>query len=109
MKKSWCFVFFFIFLIVGMSFAIAQASDEASTQESEQSKIIKASQCLDEKINTRTCSSLSSEEAIFSLLALKKCKEKVESDSRNNGECWPNSGCKIKTTAQTVLALNSVD
>ena len=102
MKKSLCFAVFFALLLFGMVSLPAQENNV-----SEQSKVDLAYKCLNEKIDAQTCASISSEEKIFSLLALKKCGAEVESDSRNNGECWPSGVCKIKTTAQAVLALKN--
>ena len=69
-----------------------------------ESQIDKAYECLEEKVKDR-CDSLSSEERIFSLLAIKECKDEIITDSQND-ECWPGSGCRIKTTAQAILALD---
>jgi len=63
--------------------------------------------CLENKVEGN-CDSLSSEEKIFSLLAIGECKEDVLDDSEDN-ECWPSSGCTIKTTAQAILALDNVN
>ena len=66
----------------------------------------KGYECLETKV-AGECSSLSTEERIFSLLAIDRCKTEVLEDSQNN-ECWPRSDCKIKTTAQAILALSLV-
>lgn len=59
--------------------------------------------CLESKIEDK-CSSLSAEEKIFSLLSVGQCKDEVLSDALN-GECWPKSGCRLRTTALAMLAL----
>lgn len=69
-------------------------------------KINSAYTCLENRVKDN-CNSLSPEEKIFSLLAIEECKDEVIADSANN-ECWPKSGCRIKTTAQAVLALDKV-
>lgn len=65
----------------------------------------KAYDCLDDKV-TGKCSSLSTEEKIFSVLAIGKCKSELNSEALN-GECWPASSCKLKTTAQAILAVGT--
>ncbi len=95
MKKSIIIILFL--LIVSQMFFITAQDDTVSE---------KAYACLEDNVEGR-CSSLSTEEKIFSLLTIDRCKTELMSDSSND-ECWPNSGCRIKTTAQTVLALNSL-
>jgi len=88
-------VILFIFLLM-ISLVVAQ---DATVSE-------KGYACLEDKV-TGKCSSLSSEEKIFSLLTIDRCKTEVLNDATDE-ECWPDSGCKVKTTAQAILALNSV-
>lgn len=94
MKKNWAFILILFFLL---PIAIAQ-----------QAEVDKAIKCLEDKIDDGKCSSLSTEEKIFSLLAVQKCESELLSDSKNSYECWPKSGCTIKQTAQAILALDSV-
>lgn len=75
-----------------------------STEEEEKKE--KAYQCLEDKVEGN-CDSLSTEEKIFSLLAINECKAEVITDSSDEG-CWPADSCRLKTTAQAVLALDSV-
>lgn len=96
MKKKGIF-FVFLFLLILSSFFIAAANQTET----------KAYSCLEEKV-TDKCSTLSTEEKIFSLLAIDRCKTELISDSLAE-ECWPDVGCKIKTTAQAILALNRVN
>jgi len=91
-----------IFLIL-ISFSLLQAQVN-STEE--QQKIDKAYSCLVDKVEGK-CLSLSPEEKIFSLLAINQCKAEVINDSSDE-ECWPAENCRLKTTAQAVLALDSV-
>ncbi len=65
----------------------------------------KAYKCLEDKV-TGKCSSLSTEEKIFSVLAIGKCKSELNTEALN-GECWPASSCKLKTTAQAILAVGT--
>ena len=69
-----------------------------------QTQVSKAYSCLSKQVAAKGCDKLSTQEMIFSKLAVGKCgKELSSSVSQNN--CWPNSGCKIKDTAQAILAL----
>ncbi len=87
-------------LIISLIFIPLIIADEVDD------KINNAYTCLENKV-AGNCNSLSSEEKIFSLLAIEECKDEVISNSANN-ECWPSSGCNLKTTAQAVLALDNV-
>lgn len=98
MKKS---VLFIIFLLC-ISVVIAQ--DENVTIDASQQKVDKAYECLRNKVEGK-CGSLSIEEKIFSALAVGECSNELVVDSLSN-ECWPSSGCKLKTTAQAILALD---
>ena len=70
----------------------------------EEAQIEKAYTCLENKINASNCSSLTFEERVFSLLATGKCEQQVSVDNSSNN-CWPKSSCKVKDTAQAILAL----
>ena len=96
MKKKGIFSVFLLLLILSSFFV--SAANQTDT---------KAYACLESKV-TDKCSTLSTEEKIFSLLAIDRCKTELISDSLA-GECWPSVGCKIKTTAQAILALNRVN
>lgn len=97
-KKVFLFSLLIILLISVIPFVLADEND------TEEFKVNKAYDCLEEKVKDK-CSSLSCEEKIFSLLAVSECKNELIDDSIDN-ECWSKSGCKIKTTAQAILALN---
>jgi len=103
MKKR---VFIFIFLLLALiPFLVADENEITISEETdEDDKVEKAYDCLKDKIEDRECDDLSLEEQIFSLLAVGKCRSEVNDDSKSD-ECWPKSGCKIKTTAQAILAL----
>ena len=88
----------FLFLLVLSIFFVS--ADNSTVQD-------KAYSCLTNKVNNN-CASLSTEEKIFSLLAIGQCKNELVSDA-SNGECWPSSGCTIKTTAQAILALSKIN
>ena len=80
----------FLFLI---PFIVAQNE----TSSSDQTKINQAYDCLEDKIIGK-CSSLSSEEKVFSLLSVGRCKSEVVADLEKN----------TKTTAQAILALDNI-
>jgi len=95
------FVFMFMFLLISISLICA----------SENEQVEKAYSCIESKINQSNCSaSFSFEEKVFSLLATGnlKCQNAtmLENVSSSTSLCWPKSGCKLKPTAQAVLALN---
>jgi hypothetical protein len=94
MKKERVFILLIVLLIINLSFVFA--ADNVSVSQ-------RGYDCLQSKVEGK-CSSLASEEKIFSLLALGQCKDELVSDSYD-GDCWPKSGCKIKATAEAMLAL----
>src|SRR3989344_3586306 len=103
MKKEVLFLFLFMVLV----FAILSSVNAALNTTQEKQKIDLAYTCLKDKVNTSTlCSSLTTEEKIFTLLAVNQCKTELISDSSNSEECWPTGNCRLKTTAQAVLALD---
>jgi hypothetical protein len=99
MKKKVLFIFLSL-LVLSLLFVSAQ-------NETQTDAATKGYACLESRVKDQ-CSSLSTEEKIFSVLAVGKCKTELNSDSVGNA-CWPKpeSSCKIKTTAQAVLALGS--
>ncbi|MBI2448759.1 hypothetical protein HYV49_00505 [Candidatus Pacearchaeota archaeon] len=67
--------------------------------------------CLYDKVKNN-CDSLTVEQQSFSLLALahtdvvNECKDALLAKSRRNeGECWPKEGCKLRETSLAALAL----
>ena len=101
-------VVLFTFLILSIISA-AIISAQAWTSE-------EAYSCFESKAKGRCLLSASSfEDKIFTLLALSykrsfqsECKPEIYALSKNDGECWPKSSCKIKDTALAVIALNNV-
>jgi len=83
-KNKFIFGILIVFLLLSISFTLATETQARS--------------CLINKINEKKCSTLSTEEQIFSLLTASKCKSEVESILEKNP----------KTTAQAILALNEV-
>ncbi len=98
MKKKGIF-FAFLLILIWSAFLVTAANQTNAD--------VKAYSCLENKVKDQ-CSTLSTEEKIFSLLAIERCKTEVLSDSLAD-ECWPDVGCKIKTTAQAILALRRVN
>jgi hypothetical protein len=93
MKKK---VFFILTILLVSSLCLITSVEETV--------VTKATSCLNDKINSQGCNSLSTEEKIFSLLSVGECKEELLKDSTLN-KCWPSSDCSLKTTAQAILAL----
>jgi len=99
-------VILLVTLIFITSFIIAvennsenQTGTQITSVSNEETKINKAYQCLENKVKDK-CSSLSSEEKVFSLLAIEKCKDEVLSDSKYKSD--------LKYTAQAIFALDKV-
>lgn len=99
MKKS---VLFILILLFSLTFILAE--DNLTTTDNSIEQVNNAYDCLNDRVSGQ-CSSLSIEEKIFTVMATGQCKDELVADSLS-GECWPNSGCKIKTTAQAILALS---
>ncbi len=98
MKK--CVVVLLVFsLLLSLSFVLAEENITDA-----QTKIDQAYDCLDSKVSGK-CGTIALEEKIFTLLANGQCKDELIAAS-SSGECWPNSGCNIKQTAQAILALS---
>jgi len=103
MKKRVMYSLVILFFI--LTFPLIFAENVTVDSEDANTKVQAAYTCLNDKIDNQGCSDLSSEERIFSLLAVKECKSQVLDDAKND-KCWPESSCKIKTTAQAILALS---
>ncbi|VVB83684.1 Uncharacterised protein [uncultured archaeon] len=96
MNKRVCFLF--LLGLVLCSLFAAAANDTTTDIQT------KAYACLGNKVNGH-CSSLSTEEKIFSLLSIGQCKSELLSDSFST-QCWPEQKCTVKSTAQAILALS---
>ncbi len=108
MKKRRLFAFLFIFLLMGFLFVSAENSTSpgeitTGTDSDSNDLVDKAYDCLESKIDSKGCQALTTQEKIFSLLALGKCKQELADEAKDN-QCWPKSGCDVKTTAQAMLA-----
>ena len=85
MKKG--VVLFGLLLLISFSLVIAQ-EDTACDEGDESCKIKEALSCLNDKIDDKGCSSLSSEERVFSLLAVGECRTEVKSDSKFRSDIY---------------------
>ncbi len=94
MKKREVVKLFIILLI--LSLVIVSAENDTS--------IDNGYQCLKDKVKDK-CSSLSSEELAFTVLATGDCKSELE-DKMAEENCWPSSGCRLKETALSIMALS---
>jgi hypothetical protein len=79
-----------LLLVLSLPLILAQ-------NETEQTKVNKAYQCLTDKVSGK-CSQLSSEEKVFSALATGLCRSDLTSDSKFKTE--------VKYTSQAIIALN---
>ena len=92
MKKSALFGILIMLLIFTLTFTIAEENESIDDA---------AYACLESKVEGKCSSStLSSEDKVFSLLALGECKDEVISDSKYKSD--------VKFTAQAILALNNI-
>ncbi len=93
-------IFFAFLLIVILSAFLAAAANQTEAD-------VKGYACLEDKV-TDKCSTLTTEEKIFSLLSIERCKTELVAESLAD-ECWPDVDCSVKTTAQAILALRHVN
>lgn len=100
-------VMFLIILLLALPIIFAEDNN------GDTDKVEKGYYCLKEKVNGN-CDALSVEEQAFSLLALAydsglkgECKSALLGKSKNE-ECWPSSGCRLRDTALSILALNNI-
>jgi hypothetical protein len=98
MKREVMFIFIFVFFLLSVSLIYA----------SEEDQVQKAYSCLETRINQTNCStSFSFEDKAFSFLATGdlRCQKEIMLQNLSN-QCWPKSGCDVKSTAQAILGLN---
>ncbi len=107
MKKR-ALIIFGLFLFIVASGFVASADNESLENMTESERVDLAYTCLSDSIAEQNCSRLSLEEQIFSLLSVGECYDEVMDASRLE-ECWPKTGCDIKTTSLAVLALDNVN
>ncbi len=95
MKREVVFVLLFISILPFLNFTLAAEEDKVELGYS----------CLEKSINQTGCSSLNFEGKVFAYLASGLCGKELSEDNQSN-QCWPKAGCKLKSTAQAILALN---
>ena len=97
MMKSEVLLFgiFFVFSIFLLSLMSAELND---------TQISKAYTCLENK--TANCST-SVADNIFTLLSIKKCKNKVLQAS-NNGECWPTWSLQCQADSTGIICIKRI-
>jgi len=110
MKKREIFVFVLIVVLLS-SFAIAQSSNSSTTnkEDSESKKINNAYDCLKEQIKNNK--EIALKDAIFGVLAVGSndiLLKKIEEEKKSDRDCWPKADCKIRESAQMLLAYDRI-
>ena len=101
----------FLSIVFMNGFALAAnetKSDNKDLSQTSKEGVDKGYACLSNIVKSK--SSLSLQEAVFSVLALggeKNILEVIEKEK--NGVCWPKSGCKLKESAQVSLAYDRIN
>ena len=104
MKKRKIFCFVLIVVLLG-SFVIAQSDNDIS----EEKKIDNAYSCLNNEI--KTAEKILLQDAIFGVLAVGSNEillKKIDEEKKSDEDCWPKADCKIKETAQVLLAYDRI-
>ncbi len=94
-----------VLTIVLVVILFASLISVSAAVEGEEAKIDKAYQCLKDRIDD--ASKLSFIESVFGTMALGKYDGlfgNITKEKKNNEWCWPAAGCKLKETAQVLLA-----
>lgn len=98
--------FLLITLILSVSFALAE--------DTEEQKIQKAYEWVFAKVAERGCNALSTEEKVFVLLATGQCEDALKNSAKtvnSQQQCFTPTGtgtsCDLKSTAQAALALEN--
>ena len=105
MKKRAVLMSVFLLSLIFIALLASAQEVEVTQEEDDQTKVDNAYACLEGR-TTQRCSALASEERIFTFLATGDCRDEFLADS-NNEMCWPKADCKIKATAQAILALKN--
>ena len=99
MKKKVLLLYLSITFILFVSFAIAADNSTACASGDNSCKVDKAYSCLNDKIDSKTCSSLSPDEKVFSLMATGKCINDVLNDSKYKSD--------LKFTSESLIGLHN--
>lgn len=89
-------------IVLLSAFIMAQENNTANNNED---GVEKGYKCLENQIDEKDSFSL--QEAVFASLALgsdSKLQTSIENEKNTREECWPRNGCKIKDSAQVLLA-----
>ncbi len=115
MKKEWLVAAVILAFMLTSAYAANETafarnslpSSSKISSQSESNLIDKAYQCLNNQLTNKT--SLSLPEAIFGMLALGSkgnLLENIQTAKHDREACWPKQSCKIKDTAEVLLAYN---
>lgn len=112
MEKRGLLLTIFLAIILLNSFLVSSAEINDSsetpiyiTENSVDSKLSLAKDCIDDIVADKECDKLTLEEKIFAVLGNGRCKKELSEESRLK-ECWPQSGCDIESTAKAILAMD---
>lgn len=109
MKKSVLISIVFFTILVTTQFIFAAESNSSNLTTSDltedSDKVDLAYNCLKDKIESKTCEDLTLSEKTFSVMATGKCLSELVDDSKGDGKCWPSTNCKVKESAQAMIAL----
>lgn len=101
-----------LFIVLLSNFILAATNSTNTTTPT--NSFDKSYSCLNNLVNSKISSGLTSEELSFSLLALSydsnmqsKLKSKLTEQSKD-GKCWPKAGCTLKDTSLALLAYNYI-
>jgi hypothetical protein len=107
MEKRFLGIILVIVVLFSM-FVLAQ-DNESEGEVSNLDGIEKGYACLEKQIDVKGGFSL--QEAVFGVLALgreKKLLDVIDEEKNTREECWPRNGCKVKDTAQVMLAYERI-
>jgi hypothetical protein len=105
MEKRAVVVFLILIVLFGV-FVLAQ-EDESEERDivGELDQIDLGYRCLEDEVEGKN--SMSLQEIVFASLALgadEKLERELDDEKKSEESCWPKSSCKIKETAQSLLA-----
>lgn len=99
--------------IILLSLVVVCLSLNLVSADAESDAVDKAYQCIESKLTSRSSSSLALQEALFGALAIgsnTNALARIDAEKNTIGDqtCWPSSGCKVKDTAQMLLAYEEI-
>jgi hypothetical protein len=112
MKKSVLMSILFLTFLVSAQLILAASNSSSNITvddlEDDDAKVDLAYTCLSDLIEEKNCEDLSLAEMTFAVIATGDCASELMAESKND-ECWPDSSCKVKETAQAMIALDRID